>query len=135
MSENPPRMLPLVDNENSYFWESGQTGQLKILRCQDCGHYIHEYSPLCLQCKGQNTQPETVSGKATVVSFTVNYQPWLPNMQVPYIYAIVELEEQKGLRLITNIINCEPDAIAIGDSVKVAFHHYDDVWVPVFEKA
>ncbi len=129
-----PRILPLVTEDNAYFWTSGQHGELHILRCRSCGYYIHEYSPLCPRCRGREIAPEAVSGRAVVASFTINHQPWLPGMQVPYVYAIVELAEQEGLRLTTNIVNCDPSEVAIGDPVSVAFQHYDDVWLPVFER-
>ena len=129
------RILPQLSDENEPFWTGGKEGKLKIIRCQDCGYFIHEPSPMCQQCHSENVAPQTVSGRGTIASFTINHQPWLPDMQVPYVYAIVELPEQEGLRIATNIVNCEPESVAIGDAVTVAFEHYDDVWLPVFEKA
>ena len=35
--------------------------------------------------------PEAVSGRARVVSFTVNHQPWMPGPDLPYVVAIVEI--------------------------------------------
>ena len=55
-----------------------------------------------------------MSGKATVASFTVNHVPWVPNLPVPYVFAAVELEEQPGLRLSTEIVNIDPEAVSIG---------------------
>ena len=66
-------------------------------------------------------------------TFTVNWQPWYPNLDPPYVVAIVELPEQEGLRLTTNIVGCEPDDVAIGMAVRVAFEEYDGVWLPFFE--
>ena len=47
----------------------------------------------------------------------------------------MELVEQKGLRLTTNIYNCAPDDVAIGMAVRVVFEPYEDVWLPMFEPA
>ena len=49
--------------------------------------------------------------------------------------AIVELPEQDGLRLTTNIVGCEPDDVRIGMPVQVTFEEYDGVWLPFFEPA
>jgi uncharacterized OB-fold protein len=81
--------------------------------------------------------PEAVSGRGTVASFTVNYQAWLPGMALPYVIALVAIEEQPALRLQTNIVGCEPDDVRIGMPVEVVFEHYEDpqgdVWLPLFQ--
>ena len=80
-----------------------------------------------------------VSGRATVATFTVNYQPWMPGPDLPYVVAIVEIEEQPSVRLTTNIVNCPPEDVHIGMKVQVVFEHRDDgdedVWIPQFEPA
>ena len=76
-----------------------------------------------------------MSGRATVHTFTVNRQPWYPGFDPPYVIAIVELPEQEGLRLTTNIVGCEPADVHIGMDVQVTFVPYEDVWIPLFEPA
>jgi uncharacterized OB-fold protein len=73
-----------------------------------------------------------VSGDAVVHTFTVNHQPWQPGVQVPYVVAIVELPEQDGLRLTTNIVGCAPEEVRIGMPVHVTFEQVDDVFLPLF---
>ena len=60
-----------------------------------------------------------MSGRGTVFTFTVNHQPFNPAVPVPYVIAIVELEEQAGLRIATNIVDCEPESVCIGLPVEV----------------
>jgi uncharacterized OB-fold protein len=76
-----------------------------------------------------------VSGRATVASFTVNHQVWEPGLDVPYVLALVELEEQPDVRLVTNIVQCSPDDVWIGMPVRVLFEQCEDVWVPLFGPA
>jgi uncharacterized protein len=66
-----------------------------------------------------------------VHTLTVNHQPWVSG-QRSYIIAMVELDEQQGLRLTTNLVNCAPDIACVGMRVTVAFVHRHDVWYPVF---
>jgi uncharacterized protein len=54
-------------------------------------------------------------------------------MVVPYVLALVELDEQDDVRLVTNIVHCGPDEVSIGMPVRVVFEECDDVWVPLFE--
>ena len=65
-------------------------------------------------------------------TFTVNHQPWIPGYDPPYVIAIVEIEEQPDVRLMTNIVGCEPADVHVGMAVEVMFDHHDDVWLPLF---
>ena len=66
-----------------------------------------------------------VSGRGTVFTYTVNYQPFNPAVPVPYVIAIVELEEQADLRIASNIVDCEPDSVYVGLPVEVRFERQD----------
>jgi len=127
------RILPEVTNFNRHFWSGGQDGHLHILRCKDCSHHIHPPLPICNSCRSRNLEVAQVSGKARVASFTINYQPWFPGLPVPYCVAIVELIEQQGLRLTTNLVNCALEEVRIGMPVRVVFEQCEDVWLPLFE--
>jgi uncharacterized OB-fold protein len=132
MTEPPFRLLPRVDDTNEFFWTSGADGRLRFLRCQTCGYYIHPPSPICPIDLSRDIAPEAVSGRGTVHTFTVNHQPWIPGYDPPYVIAIVELEEQEGLRLMTNVVGCGPDDVTVGLPVEVTFEHNHDVWLPLF---
>jgi uncharacterized OB-fold protein len=128
----PPPPLPQLSSDNEFFWTSGRDGRLRILRCGSCGYFIHPPSPRCPKCLGSNLEPRPVSGRATVFSYTVNHQPWMPGAPVPYVVGLVELPEQDGLRLTTNLVQCDLDELHIGLAVEVTFEHYEDVWLPMF---
>ena len=74
-----------------------------------------------------------MSGRATVVGFTVNAHPWLPDLEPPYVIAIVALEEDAEVRLTTNVVGCDPAEVHIGQEVAVRFEPQADVWLPLFE--
>lgn len=130
-----PRPLPDINEMNRHFWCGGSDGRLRILRCADCGYYIHPYAPVCRRCLSRKVSPQPVSGRATVVSFTINHQPWLPAVPVPYVVALVELAEQRTIRLVTNLLRCAIEDVKAGMAVKVCFQRYGDIYVPLFEPA
>jgi uncharacterized OB-fold protein len=132
-SSAPGRHLPLVTPESHDFWHAGAHGQLVIRRCQACQRMHHPPLPICPSCQSWDVAGETVSGRGSVVSFTINRQAWLPGMQVPFVIAYVELEEQPGLWLMSNIVNCDPAAVHIGMAVRCTFVQQADVWLPLFE--
>ncbi len=129
------RILPRVREDNEFFWTSGEDGHLRFTRCQSCGYWIHPTGPICPQCHSKELAPEAVSGKATLHTYTINRQAWIPGFEPPYVVAIVELPEQEGLRLTTNLVNVELDEVRIGMPVQVTFEHWEDVWLPLFEPA
>ena len=135
MTDKPFRILPRLGGAAEFFWTSGADGQLRFLRCQRCGYYVHPPSPICPIDLSKDLAPEPVSGRGVVHTFTVNHQSWIPGYEPPYAVAIVELEEQEGLRLMTNVVGCPPDDVHIGMPVRVTFEHHDDVWLPLFTPA
>ena len=129
----PRRHLPELTPENSFFWQAGELGALRFMRCPACIFYVHPPLPICPQCQSRDVKPQAVSGLATVASFTINRQVWEPGLEAPYVIAIVEIDEQPAVRLSTNIVNCPIEAVHIGMRVKVVFDHREDVWLPLFE--
>jgi uncharacterized OB-fold protein len=67
-----------------------------------------------------------------VATFTVNYQPWLPNMAVPFVFAAVELEEQPQLYVFCNLVEVDPGEVRIGLPVEVQFERQAAVYLPMF---
>ena len=130
----PFRVQPTLDDDNRFFWTSGQDGRLRILRCRSCGYYLHPPLPRCPACGGRDLAPEAVSGQGEVFSYTVNHQSWDGDTD-PYAIVLVALPEQDGLRLTSNLVNCPPGEARIGLPVRVVFEQNDRVWFPVFEPA
>jgi len=126
--------LPALEPESERFWRACRAGRLEITRCRACGWYVHPPRPVCPRCQAREVSWEAVSGRATVVSYTVNHQRWMPGMEVPYTIGLVELVEQADLRLTTNLVGCAPDAVEIGMPVRVTFREVsDEIALPLFE--
>jgi uncharacterized OB-fold protein len=129
----PPRTLPIVDDENRAFWTHGADGRLHIRRCRSCDNYIHPPLPRCAKCLSADVGDVVVSGRGTVESFTINQHRWLPGLKVPYVIALISLAEQQDIRLMTNIVNCPPEQVSIGATVRVVFERHDEVFLPMFQ--
>jgi uncharacterized protein len=131
----PGLPLPEARFETAPFWTGGEHGELLIYRCGDCGLWLHPPKPVCRRCLSRSVAPVAVSGYGTVYSYTVNYQPWIPDVPVPYTLAIVELDEDASLRVSTRLVGVEPADVRIGLRVKVIFEQNEDVWLPCFTLA
>jgi uncharacterized protein len=132
MTDSMFRVLPELLPENTAFWTGGADGELRITRCQQCRYWIHPPTIVCPNCLSREIEPEVTSGRGTVFSFAVSHQVAHPDVPVPYVIALVELDEQPGLRLTTNVVGCEIDDVRVGMPVHVVFEQHDDVFVPVF---
>lgn len=130
----PFRLLPQLTPENEHYWKSGARGALCFLRCDGCKTYVHPPAPVCPSCLSRQLAPAAVSGRARLVTWTVNHHPWIPGFDPPYVIAIVEIEEQAGLRVTTNLVHCAPEALRPDLPVQVLFEEREDgVFLPLFE--
>lgn len=132
MTDVPFRLLPAPDDDTRFFWTSGADGILRFARCSACGYWLHPPSPWCPECGSREIAPQPVSGRGTIWSYTVNHHSWDGSTE-PYAIVLVELAEQPGLRLTSNLVGCAPDDVRIGMPVQVTFEQHGSVWFPLFE--
>ncbi|MFN8643586.1 MAG: Zn-ribbon domain-containing OB-fold protein [Candidatus Binatia bacterium] len=113
--------LPRIDEESKGYWEACQRRELVVQRCGGCGTLRHYPRALCPRCLSDAVEWLRCSGRGTVYTFTVTHQNQAPGFRdaLPYVLAYVELEE--GVRLLTNVVECAPEAVRIGMAVEVVF--------------
>ena len=105
---------PQVTPETQSFWDAAQAGRLVLKRCLACGEPHHYPRPICPFCGSDRTEWQSASGRGTIYSYSV-----MRRAPVPYAIAYVILEE--GVSMMTNIVDCDLDAIRIGQKVHVVF--------------
>ncbi|HEY1828154.1 MAG TPA: OB-fold domain-containing protein [Acidimicrobiales bacterium] len=127
------RPLPELTPANEWFWTSGADGVLRIQGCVDCGQLTHPPVPICPYCRSRSARPTEVSGRGTIVGYTINEHRWLPSFDPPYVVANVALTEDARVHLTTNIVGCDPTDVRVGQEVTVRFVQEEDVWLPLFE--
>jgi uncharacterized protein len=128
--------LPTPDPSTERYWEAASRGTLLIKRCGAC-HRAHFYPrPFCPHCWSDDVAWIEASGRATMYTYSVVRSNGLAPFadRVPYIVAIVELEE--GPRLATNIVDCDEGDLCIGMDLTVTWRPLDDEFTaPVFRPA
>jgi uncharacterized OB-fold protein len=128
--------LPSVDAESKPFWEACRRHELYIQQCQDC--HTHYYYPrhLCPQCFSSSVQWVRLSGTGHVYTFTVTHQHGGEGFRdnLPFVLAYVDLDGTNGVKMLTNIVDCDPQAVTIGMPVTVTFVDVDaDMAIPMFK--
>ena len=129
------RTMPEITEATLFFWTAGAQGQLEMLGCDTCGFLIHPPVSICPSCFSRETSPKSMSGQATLFAYTINRHRWEGGMPTPYVIGIVELAEQPGLHLTTNIVECDEANLAIGMPLEVTFLDYGEIFIPVFRPA
>lgn len=126
------RPVPGPTALTGFFWTSGRDGRLRIHRCGECQRFHHPPSPACPSCHSRQVAPEVVSGAGVVHAFSINRQDWTRGKEGPFVYAVIELAEQKGLRVVSNVVECPPEEVFVGMAVSVRFLATEGVFLPLF---
>ena len=126
--------LPQPTQWSKPFWEGCRKHEFLVQKCQDCHKYIFYPKMFCPDCLSSNLEWVKSSGKGKVYSYMVvySYQPTEFEENLPYVVAIIELEE--GIRLMSNVIGCSPETVKCDMKVGVVFDDVtEEVTLPKFK--
>jgi len=132
MSERPlPQPSPLTRP----FWDAARRHELWVQRCTACGTHLFYPRHLCTTCGSGALEWVQTSGRGTVFTYTVARRATHPGLadRVPYVIAVVELEE--GPKLTTNIVDVDPDHVVIDMVVQATYEDLGDVTLVNFRPA
>lgn len=123
MPDTYTKPLPQADEESGEFYEGARRHELMLMRCKACGAWRMPSRPRCPDCWSTETEWARASGRGTLYSFGIMHQKF-PGFadDVPYNYAVVELEE--GPRIVSNIVGVSNEELRV-DMPLVAY--FDDV--------
>lgn len=112
------------------FWDAAKEDRLSVPKCTSCGTFRLPPSPFCFNCQSRGFEYADLPGTGTIYSFTVVRHPLHPDLAdaCPYVSGVVELDgtQGAGARMLVNIIDCDPDAVRIGDRVEIVFEHVNE---------
>lgn len=121
---------PHADPLTQPFWDAAKEDRLVVPRCTNCGTFRMPPSPFCFNCQSRSVEYAQLAGTGTIYSFTVVRHPLHPDLAdaCPYVSGVVELDgtQGAGARMLVNIIDCDPDAVKIGDKVEIVFEHVNE---------
>ncbi len=129
------RPTPNPTAEMRPFWEALRDRQFVLPQCRICGAWRWPLAG-CRDHPNEaflgNLKWTPASGKGKVFAFTIHHVAFHPAFQVPYVYALIELEE--GPVMVSNVVGCDPRAVLIGLPVRVTFRDVGDSYtLPLFE--
>jgi uncharacterized OB-fold protein len=117
---------PPVSESGAPFWDATRERKLVLPWCVDCDRPIWYPREICPVCLGDDIEWRPSSGLGAVHAVSVHHLPG-PMREPsagPYAVALVDLTE--GVRIMTNVVNCEPEAVRVGMAVRVTWHPLSD---------
>ncbi len=113
------------------YWDGCRRGELLFQRCRDCLGITHTPALVCAHCSSPDLSWERSTGRGVIYSWTTVWRPQTPEFSVPYAPIIVDMDE--GWQVLSNLIGCEHDQVAVGRRVEVQFHPLSDqISLPYF---
>ena len=132
-------LKPLVDDDGAPYFEYAAKGELRMQTCANCGEVLFPPRPMCPRCQGVDFAWKLMSGRGHVWSFAVPHPPLLPDYAAlaPYPVVVVELAEDRRLRVVGNLVAAEeadinsvdPATIEIGQPVRAVFREIEGLFV------
>lgn len=117
------------------FWDGCRAGELRIPRCADCGRWVWYPSAACPGCGGGRHVWTPVSGRGRIFTWVRVHRAFLPGFteRVPYITALVALDEDPRVRLATMLRDVPAGGPVIDAPVAVVFERVtDELTLPSF---
>lgn len=121
---------PTLNDVTGPYWKAAAEERLLLPTCRECHRPHFPPRAWCPHCWATDPGWEEASGTGTVVTFSVVQQPPSPGFVVPYVLAVVELDE--GPRLMTNVVGCPPSEVRVGLRVRATFERRGDGAVVLF---
>jgi len=127
-ADRPAKPAPEPTEASQPFWDACARHELRIQRCIQCGTLIHYPKLVCPDDGSDRFDWPLMSGRGTIISFVIAHRAFHPGFteDVPYILAIIELEE--GARLLSNIVGAPPEHVRVDQPVLL---DWDDLSGPI----
>ena len=126
---------PIPEFDAEAYWQACNEQRLVMQCCDDCARFRWHPAPFCVDCGSGQYSWQRLSGRGKIHTWTVVTHPVHPAAvaKVPYVVIVVELEEQAGLTMVSNLVDCSIDDIDFDKPVSVDFiAHPNGQKLPVF---
>jgi len=133
MIDHSGKNFPQPSLETEIYWQGCRNHKLLIQKCSVCEQYQFYPRIMCTNCMDREVEWVQATGRGKVASYTIIHRAISKAYldEVPYVVALVELEE--GPTMMSNIIHCEPEEVVIGMEVEVIFEDWsEEVSIPKF---
>ncbi len=131
MSQQRP--VPQPDLDSAPYWEAAKARKFLVPKCAACGNRFFPPRHYCPKCASDRVELVGVRGTGKVYSYCIMHDTFVPGVKPPLAIAQIELDDQPGLRITANVLECDPQEVHIGMPVEVTFEEVSpEVVLPQF---
>lgn len=135
METSYAKPLPAMVGMTKQFYDFCKQRELRFQRCKGCRQWRHVPREMCASCGSWEWEWAKSSGRGHVFTWTVVARPMHPAFMTDVPYAVVVVEMEEGVRLVSTLTDCPPDEIEMGMPVEVVFDDVtDEVTLPRFQR-
>jgi uncharacterized protein len=113
--------VPAASPDTLPWWQAAAEHRLVVQVCDACDRPRHPPSPICPHCRSWEAHFVDHPAVGTIYTFTVVHQAFVAGMPVPCVIAVVELNHDPVIRLVTNIVDADPADVRIGLAVELVW--------------
>jgi len=131
-----PKPAPQPDGLNEEFYRHCASGELRFQRCRSCGVWRHLPRYMCAACSSTDWEWAASTGRGTIFSWTVTHQAMHPAFANDVPYAVIVVEMDEGVRMVSGLRGLEPSGLSLDLPVRVEFEAVSDsIALPYFRPA
>ena len=130
-----PRPVPAPDDVTRFYWEAAADHRLLLQRCRACHKMQYPPEICCVHCRAEDFETAESTGRGVIYSHSVVDRPLHAGFigALPYVVALVELDDQPGLLILTNLVDVPAETpLRCGLPVEVTFEERGSVTLPQF---
>jgi len=116
------RPLPDIAGADAPFWQALRRREVRVQRCADCGAYRFPAARTCPHCRSEQSEWTAVEPTGIVETWCVFHRAYFDDL--PVLYTVIQVRLDCGVRLFSNPLEIETNALCIGLPVEAAF---DDI--------
>lgn len=127
---------PMANLDTLPWWRAAAEERLTLQRCADCGRLRNPPAPICPRCRSREFDWPEVQGTGYIYTYTVVHRPVAADQTLPFIIIAVELDGTDGTRLLSNLVDADPERVAVGQRVELVWERMGpEVALPRFRPA
>ncbi len=133
MTDAPVKHFPRPTPETEVYWQGCRKHELLLQRCTQCNEFQFYPRIICTNCTSENLEWVKATGRGRVLTFTIVRRAVSEAYaaDVPYVIALIQLDE--GPKMMSNVVQCDPETLVVGSPVQVVFEDWsDEISVPQF---
>ena len=133
MTDTASKFFPRPTPDTETYWQGCRDHHLLLQFCAQCKEFQFYPRIICARCASDKLEWVKAAGQGTILTFTIVRRAVSEAYaaDVPYVVALIQLDE--GPTMMSNIVQCAPEALEIGNPVQVVFEDWsEEISIPLF---